>query len=88
MMSKIKDPVTSKNALKASLLVLHVILVALVVAVLRGNESQIVATMFDSTLTAIALNLGVISGNKLFEKYLGIKESQANATAKPAQPAV
>jgi spore maturation protein SpmA len=72
-MTQQKDVVTSKNSLKASLLVLHVILIALVVAVLRGSESQIVATMFDSTLTAIALNLGVISGNKLFEKWLDVK---------------
>lgn len=71
-----KDLVTSKDSLKLSLLVLHIILVVLVWAVFNGKESGIIATMFDSTLTAIAVNLGVISGNKLFEKFLTMKASQ------------
>lgn len=68
-----RDAVTSKDSLKLSLLVLHLILIVLVWAVFNGKESQIIATMFDSTLTAIAVNLGVISGNKLFEKFLTVK---------------
>lgn len=72
-MAKRKDLVTSKDTLKVSLLVLHIILVVLVWAVFNGKESAIIATMFDSTLTAIAVNLGVISGNKLFEKFLVVK---------------
>lgn len=68
--------VTSKDSLKYSLLVLHAILVLLVWAVFNGKESAIIATMYDSTLTAIILNLGAISGNKLIETFLGNKYGQ------------
>lgn len=54
--------------LKSSAGILHVILIMLVVAVLRGRESPIIGQMFDSTLWGIILNLGVISGNKALQK--------------------
>lgn len=64
------DPylMTTEQLMKASLLILHLLLIAFAVPAMMGKASPDLVSMFDSTLAAILWNLGVLGGNKAVQK--------------------
>lgn len=58
----------SEQCMKASLIILHVMLVIFGAAVLMGRAGTIIADMYSTTCWAIILNLGAIGGNKALQK--------------------
>lgn len=70
----------TEQLMKLSLLVLHILLVLFAVPAMMGQSAPDLANMFDSTLTAILWNLGVMGGNKAAQKVanrFGAKEETA-----------
>lgn len=71
---------TTEQLMKLSLLILHILLVLFAIPAMMGQSTPDLAHMFDSTLTAILWNLGVMGGNKAAQKVanrFGAKEEAA-----------
>lgn len=70
---------STEQLMKASLLLLHVLLVGLAVPVMLGKTSPDAVSMYKETLAAIIWNLGVLGANKAAQKVAnrwGVREDE------------
>lgn len=79
---KLKMP-TSENMIKGSAIFLHAILLVLVISILGGRETPIIADIYSSTMWAILANLAAISGNKGLQRFIDKLPGKAKPTEQP-----